>query len=53
LRGGAGRPASFNLGAGYEDYLGSLANESWIDSTVPVHANILWQPVKQMRLGWF
>jgi hypothetical protein len=43
---------SFNLGAGYEDYLGALADEGWIDSAVTVHANIIWQPVKQMRLGW-
>ena len=23
-----------------------------VDNVATVHANILWQPVKQMRLGW-
>lgn len=48
---GINETTTFNVGAGYEDYLGSLTT-NWIDSAVTVHANIMWQPVKQMKLGW-
>jgi DcaP outer membrane protein len=43
---------SLNIGAGYEEYLGALAEEGWIESAATVHANVLWQPVRYMRLGW-
>jgi hypothetical protein len=49
---GINETTTFNVGAGYEEYLGDLAEEGWIESAVTVHANIMWQPVKQMKLGW-
>jgi hypothetical protein len=49
---GINESTTFNLGAGYEEYLGDLADEGWVESAVTVHANIMWQPVKQMKLGW-
>ncbi|MFO1089777.1 MAG: hypothetical protein U1E46_09395 [Hyphomicrobiales bacterium] len=49
---GINEATTFNVGAGYEDYLGSLGEANWIDNAVTVHANIMWQPVKQMKLGW-
>ena len=48
---GVNETTTFNVGAGYEDYLGEVTT-NWIDSAVTVHANIMWQPVKQMKLGW-
>ncbi|MFO1090608.1 MAG: hypothetical protein U1E46_13630 [Hyphomicrobiales bacterium] len=49
---GITQTTSFNLGAGFEEYLGALADEGWIHSAATVHANILWQPVSQLKLGW-
>jgi hypothetical protein len=48
---GINETTTFNVGAGYEEYLGELTT-NWIDHAVTVHANIMWQPVKQMKLGW-
>jgi hypothetical protein len=48
---GINETTTFNVGAGYEEYLGSLET-NWVESAVTVHANIMWQPVKQMKLGW-
>ncbi|MFO1089780.1 MAG: DcaP family trimeric outer membrane transporter [Hyphomicrobiales bacterium] len=49
---GINEATTFNVGAGYEDYLGKLGSNGWIQDAVTVHANIMWQPVKQMKLGW-
>ena len=44
---------SINLEAGYAKNLDAEENELLtVDNVVTVHGNILWQPVKQMRLGW-
>ncbi|MFO1091577.1 MAG: hypothetical protein U1E46_18530 [Hyphomicrobiales bacterium] len=49
---GINEATTFNVGAGYEDYLGNLGEQNWIQDAVTVHANIMWQPVKQLKLGW-
>jgi hypothetical protein len=44
---------SINLEAGYAKNIDADQNELLtVDNVVTVHGNILWQPVKQMRLGW-
>ena len=44
---------SINLEAGYAQNIDAEENELLtVDNVVTVHGNILWQPVKQMRLGW-
>jgi hypothetical protein len=44
---------SINLEAGYAQNIDAQENELLgVDNVVTVHGNILWQPVKQMRLGW-
>jgi hypothetical protein len=46
-------PTSINLEAGYAQNLDADENALLnVDNVVTVHGNILWQPVKQMRLGW-
>jgi hypothetical protein len=44
---------SINLEAGYAKNIDADQNELLtVDNVVTAHGNILWQPVKQMRLGW-
>jgi hypothetical protein len=44
---------SINLEAGYAKNIDAEQNELLtVDNVVTVHGNILWQPVKQLRLGW-
>jgi porin-like protein len=44
---------SINLEAGYAKNIDADQNELLqVDNVVTVHGNILWQPVKQLRLGW-
>ena len=44
---------SFNIEGGYAQNLDADQNVLLtVDNVVTAHANILWQPVKQMRLGW-
>ena len=44
---------SFNIEGGYAQNVDADENVLLlVDNVVTVHANILWQPVKQMRLGW-
>ena len=44
---------SINLEAGYAKNIDADQNELLtVDNVVTAHGNILWQPVKQLRLGW-
>ena len=44
---------SFNVEGGYAQNVDADENVLLlVDNVATVHANILWQPVKQMRLGW-
>ena len=43
---------SVNLGWGYSEALENQTAGNDLESTMTIHANILWQPVRQMRLGW-
>jgi opacity protein-like surface antigen len=44
---------SINVEGGYAQNLDADENVLLtVDNVVTVHGNILWQPVKQMRLGW-
>jgi hypothetical protein len=44
---------SINIEGGYAKNIDAEENELLtVDNVVTVHGNILWQPVKQMRLGW-
>ena len=44
---------SINLEAGYAKNVDADQNELLtVDNVVTAHGNILWQPVKQLRLGW-
>jgi hypothetical protein len=44
---------SFNVEGGYAQNIDAEDNDLLVvDNVATVHANILWQPVKQMRLGW-
>ena len=44
---------SFNIEGGYAQNVDADQNVLLaVDNVVTAHANILWQPVKQMRLGW-
>ena len=44
---------SINVEGGYAQNIDAEDNELLVvDNVWTVHGNILWQPVKQMRLGW-
>ena len=44
---------SLNIEGGYAQNVDAADNPLLVvDNVATVHANILWQPVKQMRLGW-
>jgi opacity protein-like surface antigen len=44
---------TFNVEGGYAQNIDAEDNDLLtVDNVATVHANILWQPVKQMRLGW-
>jgi hypothetical protein len=44
---------SINVEGGYAQNLDAEDNDLLVvDNVWTVHGNILWQPVKQMRLGW-
>src|SRR5262249_24592571 len=44
---------SINLEAGYAKNIDAEENELLtVDNVVTAHGNILWQPVKQLRVGW-
>jgi len=44
---------SINIEGGYAQNIDAEENELLrVDNVYTVHGNILWQPVKQMRLGW-
>ena len=44
---------TFNIEGGYAQNVDADQNVLLaVDNVVTAHANILWQPVKQMRLGW-
>jgi hypothetical protein len=44
---------SINIEGGYAQNIDAEDNVFLtVDNVVTVHGNILWQPVKQMRLGW-
>jgi len=49
---GLSETTSFNTLFSYVEALGDQSDNDEKDKVYKVHANILWQPVKQMRMGW-
>ncbi|MGB7206024.1 MAG: DcaP family trimeric outer membrane transporter [Anderseniella sp.] len=43
---------SFNTMFSYAENVDSAPQAAQLEKVYKVHANILWQPVKQMRMGW-
>jgi len=49
---GLSETTSFNAMFSYVEALGTQDSVDDIETAYKVQANILWQPVKQMRMGW-
>jgi len=43
---------SFNTAFGYFDNLNHAGGGTGINQVMTVHANIMWRPVSQMKMGW-